>query len=107
MDGTAVNLKVTPERLIEKSSQTSASIRTMTNQFEQLKKLVAKTQAYWLGDGGDVHRNLYTDMEADVEYMLKRLAEHPTDLIEIAQKYSTVETQIQQEIQELPGDVIV
>ncbi len=62
---------------------------------------------YWIGEAGEMHRNMYRDLEDDIEEILKRLGEHPVDLVAIAQKYSDVELKIQQEIQELPGDIIL
>lgn len=102
-----VTLKVTPEVLTEKSSEVAQKVASMRAHFEELKEVVNKTSAYWLGEAGDMHRNMYKELEGDVEEILKRLGEHPVDLVTIAQRYSDVELKIQQEIQELPSDILV
>lgn len=103
----SVTLKVTPEILTEKSTELANKVNSMKTRFEELKKLVEKTKGYWIGEAGDMHRTMYQDMEGDIEEILKRLGEHPVDLVTIAQQYADVELKIQQDIQELPGDVIV
>jgi WXG100 family type VII secretion target len=102
-----VSLKVTPEILTSKSTEVANKVRTMTTHFEELKGLVDKTKGYWLGEAGDQHRQMYEDLVSDIEEILKRLGEHPVDLVTIAQKYSDVELKIQQDIAALPGDIIV
>ena len=103
----SVNIKVTPQELVDKSAEVKDRVVKMRKQFEELKVLVDKTKSYWIGEGGDLNRKLYEDLQPEVEEILKRLEEHPSDLIKIAQKYSDVELKIQQEIEALPGDIIV
>lgn len=102
-----VSFKVTPEVLTAKSTEVANKVNSMRLHFEELKSLVDKTSGYWIGEAGDKHRSMYQDLEDDVEQILKRLGEHPVDLVAIAQQYSDVELKIQQEIQSLPSDVIV
>lgn len=102
-----VSFKVTPEILTEKSSEVAGKVTSMRQHFEELKAVVDKTSKYWIGEAGEMHRSMYRDLEDDIEEILKRLGEHPVDLVAIAQKYSDVELKIQQEIQELPGDIIL
>lgn len=105
--GADVSLKVTPEILTSKSTEVANKVSAMKNHFEDLKALVDKTKSYWVGEAGDKHRKMYEDLLADIEEILKRLGEHPVELVAIAQKYTDVELKIQQEIATLPGDVIV
>lgn len=102
-----VSFRVTPEILLAKSTEAAKQVNNMKNHFEALRTLMDKTKGYWLGEGGDKHRQLYHDLEKDTEEILRRLGEHPTDLVTIAQQYFNVEMAIQQAVQELPGDVIV
>lgn len=103
----AVELKVTPEQLIEKSEVVKNQIRSVRNHFDQLQTLVNKSQGYWIGDAGDLYRKTYKDQEDNVERILNRLAEHPMDLIAIARNYTDMEAQVDQIIQSLPGDVLL
>ena len=102
-----VSFRVTPEILLSKSTEAAGKVNSMKRHFEELRALMDKTKGYWLGEGGDKHRQLYYDLEKDTEEILRRLGEHPADLVTIAQRYFNVEMEIQQAVQELPGDVIV
>lgn len=102
-----VSLKVTPEILTAKSTEVSNKVRSMKEHLDELKRLVDKTKSYWIGEAGDKHRKMYEDLLPDIEEILKRLGEHPVDLVTIAQQYTDVELKIQEEISALPSDVIV
>ena len=103
----SVELKVTPDTLVTKSTEVSQKVEEMKRHFETLKTVVDKTKGYWLGEAGDMHRQMYHDLQDDIDEILKRLGEHPVDLLAIAQKYTDVELSIQREIMELPGDIIL
>lgn len=107
LSGSAVSLRVTPEILTSKSNEVAQKVNSMRRYMEELRSTIDKTRGYWVGEAGDIHRQMYYALEQDTEEILKRLAEHPVDLVEIAQKYSDVELKIQQIVQELPSDVIV
>lgn len=103
----SVTIKVTPEILTAKSSEVANKVKAMQTHFDEMEELVNKTKGYWLGEAADKHRQMYADLSDEIEEILKRLSEHPVDLVAIAQRYSAVELKIQQEIKELPSDVIV
>ena len=105
--GGSVSLKVTPEVLTSKSSDVANRVSKMKTYFDDLQSLVQKTSGYWEGEAGDKHRQMYKELEDEIEEILLRLGEHPVDLVTIAQKYSDVELKIQEEIQSLPGDILV
>jgi len=102
-----VNIKVTPEVLTAKSSEVAKKVNNMKQYFADLKDCVDKTGGYWIGDAADRHRSMYKEMEGEIEAILQRLGEHPVDLVTIAQKYSDVELKIEQDIDALPGDILV
>lgn len=102
-----VSFKVTPETLTAKSTEVANKVTAMRQHFEELKTAVEKTSKYWIGEAGDMHRSLYQELEDDTEEILNRLSEHPVDLVTIAQQYTDVELKIQQDIQELPGDILI
>lgn len=107
LSASGVNLKVTPEQLIEESYQVERQIGRVRQHFESLQTLVSKSQGYWKGEAGEQYRKLYRSQEDNVEQILGRLAEHPVDLRTIARTYSSTETAVQQLIQSLPGDVLM
>lgn len=98
---------VTPEELLRKSTEVSEKIKVMERYFDELKMLVDKTKGYWIADRGDGSRKQYYDTLNAIDTIIKRLKEHPVDLVTIAQQYTDVEMKIQNDIAELSGDVIL
>lgn len=101
-----VSVKVRPEVLAEKSQEVSASIRKMASCFEELERIISRTGYYWIGEAGDMHRKLYQEQREAVDEMMKRLEEHPKDLLTISQTYVQAEQAVTSIANELPGDVI-
>ncbi len=101
-----VELKVTPEELTTKAQEVKNKIATMQAQFNELERLMTKTGAYWIGEAGDYHRKMYTDLAENEETVFARLNEHPVDLVTIAQQYTSTELTIESIVEELPGDIL-
>lgn len=101
-----VVLKVTPEQLQTKAATTKENIARLTDCFERISSIISRTGNYWIGEAGDLHRKLYTDENDNIQEMLARLSEHPTDLEQIARTYLNVENEVENIAMELPGDVI-
>lgn len=101
-----VTLKVTPAQLRTKAQETKNNIAKLTTSFENISRIIARTQNYWIGEAGDLHRKLYTDESEQIQEMFARLSEHPADLEEIAKTYMDVEAAAESIAMELPGDVI-
>lgn len=104
--GGSISIKVRPEILVEKSREVSASISKMASCFEDLERIVNRTSYYWMGEAGDMHRRLYREQRDHVDEMLKRLKEHPEDLLTIARNYVQVEQTAETIANGLSGDVI-
>lgn len=102
-----VSFRVTPDILTNQASEVTNLIREVQTQFDAINTLVSKTKSYWIGEAGDAHRNMYDTQKERVEEMIRRLDEHPRDLVTMAQKYSETELQIKNLISELPSDVIM
>lgn len=102
-----IQIIVTPEVLVSKSGDLSKRVAEMRVHFQELKDVMDKTNKYWIGDGGDVHRNRYYGNLDNIETILKRLEEHPRDLLTMAGLYEEVENLNTQEGMALPQDVII
>lgn len=107
LTGSAVNFNVTPDILKNKSDEVTNKVNQMKRHFEELQSGIDKTEGYWIGEAGDKHRQLYNGLKNDIEEILNRLYEHPKDLLAIAQNYMDVELSIEEDVETLPGDVIV
>lgn len=101
-----VMLKVTPENLLVKAQETTRNISKLKTVFSNLAGIIARTNSYWLGEAGDLHRKLYQEEKDNIEQMFARLSEHPRDLEQIARTYMNVEDVVEQMANELPGDII-
>lgn len=101
-----VHIKVNTAVLNDKAQAVSRSVTNMANCFEQLERIINATSYYWIGEAGDMHRKMYQDHKEQIDEMFKRLKEHPTDLMTIAQTYVAVDKEVQSLESELPGDVI-
>lgn len=101
-----VLIKVRPEVLVEKSQEASAAIHKMESCFDELERIINRTGYYWLGEAGDMHRRLYQEQKEDVDEMMRRLREHPRDLLTIAQNYAQTEQAVEEIAKQLSGDVI-
>ena len=101
-----VILKVTPEQLQTKAQVTKNNINLLKTAFENIRSIMIRTQNYWIGEAGDLHRRLYTDESEQIQEMFARLSEHPADLEQIARTYLNVEDVVENIAMELPGDVI-
>lgn len=100
-----VQLKVKPEVLNEKAIVVENNVRKMKSAFEDMKAIVEKSSAYWVGEAGELHRKNYGEQVENIDTILRRLGEHPGDLRDIAQTYATAELKAEQRIEELPGNV--
>ena len=101
-----VHIKVNSTVLNAKAQSVSGSIRNMENCFEQLETIINRTSYYWIGEAGDMHRKIYNEQKSQIDEMMKRLKEHPVDLVTIAQTYESTESAVQSMAAEWPGDII-
>lgn len=101
-----VRMKVNSAVLNDKAQVVLRQIKSMENCFERLDTIVNKTRGYWMGEAADRQRMLYQEQRPQIEEMMRRLKEHPADLMAIAQNYEAAESQVQSIAAELPNDVI-
>ena len=99
-------LKVTPQQLKIKADQVSKEVDEMTKAFAQLAQIVSRTSHYWIGEAGDAHREIYEKNKDDIEVILRKLREHPTDLLMMAGVYEETEIKVENISMQLPEDVI-
>ncbi len=104
--GGDVFIRVKPETLVEKSQEVSESIRKMAACFDELERIINRTSYYWIGEAGDMHRRLYQEQKDNVDEIMRRLKEHPADLLTIAQNYMHTEQAVEEVANQLDGDVI-
>lgn len=99
-------IKVSTDVLVAKAQEVTQSINSMSNCFDELETAISRTSYYWIGEAGDMHRKLYQEQKDEVAEMMKRLREHPRDLVTIAQNYEAAEKSVTEVANMLSGDVI-
>ncbi|MDO4634026.1 MAG: WXG100 family type VII secretion target [Eubacteriales bacterium] len=103
----AIILKVTPEVLTQMSGEIEKELNDIESQFQSLETEINRTRAYWEGEASDMHKSKYDDMKDEIAESLKRLKDHPTNLLKMAGIYTQTEQEATQAAQSLLGDVIV
>ncbi len=86
-----VEIKVKTEELVAKASEVTGYIQKTKELFENVLDLVERSNYYWVGAAGDHHRKLFSEEKPNIEEILKRLSEHPDDLLKIADVYDKTE----------------
>ena len=99
-------LQADPELMRQKAVVVQNKINQMKNAFNSLEYVVDQTKIYWMGEAGDVYREIYNEEKDNIEIMLLRLTEHVTDLQKMAAIYAGVEKEAEDIASDLPSDVI-
>ena len=107
ISGSGVKLKVTPEQLILKADEVLEDVNTMKTCIDTIQEKVDGTKGYWIGEAGELHRNLYYNQKENIDLIMRRLDEHPKDLKVIAGKYTAVEKEVEGIANALTDNVIV
>ncbi|MBR1472541.1 MAG: hypothetical protein IJ600_12990 [Lachnospiraceae bacterium] len=100
-------LSVNTDVLITKANEVEDKVKEMRTQFDQMTALIDGTRNYWIGEAGDMHRNLYNGHKEDIEKKLQDLEAHPVNLREVANRvYGGLVSEIKETVEALPGDAI-
>ena len=100
-------LKVEPSNLKDKATSVQKSIQEVKTLFAQIENVVNSTKSIWVGEAGDMHRKTYEASKDKINEMIRRLEEHPVDLMKMAGVYDTAENEAKAVSQAQRGDVIV
>ena len=87
----AITLRVTPQVLRQKAGEFTALINDIERRFRNIEDISDRTRGYWIGDAGDLDRQGYDSFQDDIAHMMKRLNEHPQDLLQMAGIYEQAE----------------
>lgn len=100
-------LRVTPETLEKKADEFTSIINEIKGHFDQIGAVSTRTRGYWLGEAGDKDRAGYASYKDDINYIIRRLQEHPTDLLSMAGIYREAERDATSKNAALKTDQIV
>ena len=99
--------RVTPEELDRKASEFTTTIQSISRRLNQIEEIAGKTRSYWRGEAGDKDRSGYASYQDDINFIVKRLQEHPTDLLKMAGIYKQAEKTVEAKVSKLKVDQIV
>ncbi len=99
-------MKVDPEKLKEQADAVSECVNQIKKDFDGIRQLVKRSGIYWQGEAGRRHYQIFEENEEDISQILKRLGEHPTDLLKIAGIYIKIEQLNETVAGSLPEDVL-
>ena len=102
-----IHIKVTPETLVNISSDVSQKIGKVQNAFSELEGIIQASSSYWEGDGNDAFVKAYELRKENYEGILKSFQEHIVNLQEIAGVYQQAENTAEDWALDLEGDVII
>ena len=100
-------LRVTPETLARQASEFTDIVRDIQQRFDKIATISSKTKGYWQGEAGDQDRTGYASYQDDIAFILRRLQEHPTDLLSMAGIYREAERDVASTNAALKTDQIV
>ncbi len=100
-------LRVEPIVLKNKALEVDRLADEMDRRFRQMESYINSTRNMWIGEAGDLHRKLYEQKKDKINEMLRRLKEHPKDLMIMAGVYDDAEKGNTEDASLLRGDVIV
>lgn len=103
----AIVLKVTPEVLTRMSGDIEQQIKNIENQFKTIENDIQQTKSWWEGDASDSHIAQYNALKDGINEAVKRLKDHPTNLLKMAGLYVENESRQEAAAQSLQADVIV
>lgn len=101
-----IQLKVSPDILKSQAAQITKEINAIERQWSNLKSTVQRSKSYWEGDASNTHQKFITQSNNDVDKVLRRLKEHPKDLLQMAKLYNEAEEKAKQMAGKLPEDII-
>lgn len=86
-----VYLKVNPETMDLKAGEIEGRIQKIEQKWKSLYQKTLEVAAFWEGESSDAEWKDIRYIQDDMEQILKRLREHPSDLRQMAGIYKETE----------------
>ena len=95
-------LKVSPEEMAAAASELSGYVNRMRDCFQSMRRTMQSSSAYWVGEAGNAHRQMYEEQVEKTEDIIARYTEHVRDLNAMAGVYAEAESSAEAKADELP-----
>ena len=99
-------LKVPPDELIQQAHQVQEEINQLEREWTNIRNIVLRSKSYWPGKASQKHQKYYQSIQKDTGLMIRRLKEHPKDLLQMANLYEKAEEIIEERSKGLPDEII-
>lgn len=103
----SIELKVTPEKLVQTANDIEAKIKDIRSQFAGIDSRIGGISAYWEGDAFNRHKTRYASMKEEIQEVTAQLMDHPVNLLKMANLYQETEKAQEAAAEPLPTDIIV
>lgn len=99
-------LKVTPEKLIEASTEFSSTGQTIRSLTSEMNEIVNSLKSVWQGDAASSYGARFAQLQDDIEKINRMIQEHVTDLNDMAREYQAAEDASNEQSSGLLTDVV-
>ncbi len=100
------NLLVTPEKLIETSSEFGSCMNQVQSLTSSMMDLIKATSSFWEGEAASSYVNKFNELSDDIAKIHTMINEHVNDLNEMARIYQDAERKNQEISSALSGNVL-
>lgn len=101
-----IHLKVSTDLLQRKAEEIQEQIEQVEIDLEEYRRIIEIKKNYWKGEAGNIHQNYFKSFQEDLPIIVKRLKEHPIELMKMAGVYQEAETRAMEISMALPEDII-
>lgn len=101
-----IRLKVSPEELKRRAAQIESQIASIEKKWNSIYEIAGASRYYWEGEAADYGRKLLEETRQDAQTAIKRLKEHPGNLLKMAGVYIEAEAKAAELINSLPDNAI-
>lgn len=101
-----IQIKVEPTAMKQEAEQIRGIISKLQNEYSGLCAVVNASSGYWEGDAANAYRTYIKKLDDNMQTVLKRLSEHPDDLLKMAGLYDEAEVKATEVAASLSSNVI-
>lgn len=99
-------LRVTPQDLINTSTDFSSRGQTVNSLTQEMLSLVSGLSGIWEGDAAGAYTKQFSALSGDISQINNKIKEHVDDLQEMAKRYQSAEDSNTTDNTSMPSDLI-
>ena len=99
-------LKVTPEKLMQASSEFEASGTQVNSITQEMLSIINNLKGVWQGEAASGYTNKFNSLADDIDKINRMIAEHVRDLNEMATEYQQAENESMEQANSLATEVV-